>query len=228
MTGLLSQLTLDDDAGDELEAARTAPTPDEIRARQMRELELRQRKYNEARAKIFGETSGAGGAGGSGAAGSGASTPRNSTPPPSSAGLQQVGAATTAGLGEGGLVSARGGRGRGRGGGRGAGGGRGRGGGGSVERGGVVEQQTVEGQQPRSAVPSTRELYDPNVSPRPPSLFRVGGAAEGEARSGASSPRAPLEEQAIRAPKGPDGSGRGGFGFARRGGRDDGEGGAPL
>lgn len=237
VTGQLSQLTLDDKGpgADEVEAAKSAPSPEEIRARQLRELEEKQRKYREARAKIFGETptsgsssGGSGGAVGGSAAGSGASTPRNSTPPlPSLAGQQTAqGGGTTAtnvamAPGEGGFSGGRGGRGRGRGGfGGGRGGGsslRGRGGGSSEQSDGLRQ-----GGQP------TRELYDPNAPPRQPSLLRK-GAATSEGGSGASSPRGPHEEQAIRAPRGPDGSGRGGFGFARRVGRGEGgEGGAPL
>ena len=57
-----------------------------------------------------------------------------------------------------------------------------------------------------------KELFDPTYSPKPDSLYvqrREKGAAEGKES----------EVQPIRAPKGPDGSGRGGFGFASRGGK---------
>ena len=62
----------------------------------------------------------------------------------------------------------------------------------------------------------TRELYDPNYTPKPGSLTtpRRGQEASSLGRS------APREEQIIRAPRGPDGSGSGGFGFARRGGKE--------
>ncbi|KAK6200829.1 hypothetical protein LQW54_009493 [Pestalotiopsis sp. IQ-011] len=61
-----------------------------------------------------------------------------------------------------------------------------------------------------------RELYDPNYSPRPavPVESRTGFPTSGQ-----STPR--KAEQTIRAPRGPDGSGRGGFGFARRGAQGD-------
>lgn len=60
--------------------------------------------------------------------------------------------------------------------------------------------------------PGSKELFDPNYSPK-------GGVAI-QKRSGESSRpgrQTREEEQVIRAPRGPDGSGRGGFGFAHRG-----------
>jgi hypothetical protein len=63
--------------------------------------------------------------------------------------------------------------------------------------------------------PGPKELFDPNYTPKPGvSIQKRNGEAS---RLGASIPRA--EEQVIRAPKGPDGTGRGGFGFANRGGK---------
>ncbi|KAL2132521.1 hypothetical protein VTI74DRAFT_3711 [Chaetomium olivicolor] len=61
-----------------------------------------------------------------------------------------------------------------------------------------------------------RELYDPGYSPKPGFNVQKRGDASGQSGSRSSTPRE--EHQPIRAPKGPDGSGRGGFGFARRGG----------
>ena len=55
--------------------------------------------------------------------------------------------------------------------------------------------------------PAKRELFDPNHTPKPEPTFK--GA---ESRENVIEP--------IRSPRGPDGSGRGGFGFAPRGGRD--------
>jgi len=58
---------------------------------------------------------------------------------------------------------------------------------------------------------SQRELFDPSYNPKPDSAYvqrRENGVVKSEP-----------EIQPIRAPKGPDGSGRGGFGFATRGGR---------
>ncbi|GFP53872.1 hypothetical protein TASIC1_0003025000 [Trichoderma asperellum] len=54
VTGL-SQLSLDDD-GDASRAPEVQMTPDEIRAKQKRDREEKQRRYDEARAKIFGES----------------------------------------------------------------------------------------------------------------------------------------------------------------------------
>lgn len=55
-----------------------------------------------------------------------------------------------------------------------------------------------------------QDLFEPNYSARPDSAYQSRG----------ESPQSlPKVEQPIRAPKGPDGSGRGGFGFAARGGR---------
>ena len=61
----------------------------------------------------------------------------------------------------------------------------------------------------------TRELFDPNYTPKPGSVTLQKRGTE--TSSGHITPRA--DEQVIRAPKGPDGSGRGGFGFANRGGK---------
>ncbi|KAF3360339.1 hypothetical protein VdG1_01299 [Verticillium dahliae VDG1] len=73
---------------------------------------------------------------------------------------------------------------------------------------------------PRSGA-ETRELYDPNFAPKPG--FALQRRGDGSApQSGRNSPK-DLQEQprpAIRAPRGPDGSGRGGFGFARRGSKE--------
>lgn len=57
-----------------------------------------------------------------------------------------------------------------------------------------------------------KELFDPAYTPKPDSVYlqrREKGAVEGK----------DSEIQPIRAPKGPDGSGRGGFGFVARGGK---------
>ena len=60
-----------------------------------------------------------------------------------------------------------------------------------------------------------KELFDPNYTPKPGVAIQK---RNGEvSRSGTSTPR--NDEQVIRAPKGPDGTGRGGFGFANRGGK---------
>lgn len=56
-----------------------------------------------------------------------------------------------------------------------------------------------------------KELFDPTYIPKPDSLYlqrREKGVTEGKEG----------EVQPIRSPRGPDGSGRGGFGFSSRGG----------
>jgi hypothetical protein len=72
-----------------------------------------------------------------------------------------------------------------------------------------------EGRRPDSQS-GTRELFDPNYTPKPGSVTVQKRGTE-TSSSGRTTPR--TEEQVIRAPKGPDGSGRGGFGFANRGGK---------
>ncbi|KAI1436288.1 hypothetical protein GGR50DRAFT_238944 [Xylaria sp. CBS 124048] len=56
VTGALSQIKVEDDEADD-DKIRVQLTPDEIRAKQQRELEEKQRRYEEVRAKIFGESS---------------------------------------------------------------------------------------------------------------------------------------------------------------------------
>ncbi|KAH8808340.1 hypothetical protein F5884DRAFT_857878 [Xylogone sp. PMI_703] len=62
----------------------------------------------------------------------------------------------------------------------------------------------------------SKELFDPNYSPRSGSVT-IQKRNDETTRSGRSTPRD--EEQVIRSPKGPDASGRSGFGFANRGGK---------
>lgn len=181
VTGL-EQLTLQDDDDDESDQAkRHQPTPEEIRMRQQRELEEKQRRYEEARAKIFGGSN----------TSSRHSTPGNVTPPRSSDGRQ-----------------GQRGRGRGRGGGH----------------RGENKQDNPRPDAPgrRQQAPSqagTRELYDPNYSTKPGfNIQKRGREGSGSPRPSSSSAREREEDQVIRAPRGPDGTGRGGFGFARRGG----------
>ena len=172
----LEQLTLQDDEVDEDEA-KTQETQEERKARQQRELEEKQRRYEEARAKIFGEPK-------SNPA-SGQSTPGNVTPPLSD------GAPTRGNYR---------GRGRGRGG----------------NRGGNHIRTDSQEKRPVSQT-NTRELFDPGYAPKP--AFPLPKRNEmGPQPMRSTTPR--NEEQAIRAPRGPDGSGRGGFGFARRGASD--------
>lgn len=70
--------------------------------------------------------------------------------------------------------------------------------------------------RPSSSVDSrTRQLYDPSYTVKPDSVY----VQRKEALTSASERSTPIEEQVIRNPRGPDGSGRGGFGFASRGGK---------
>ncbi|KAI0404907.1 hypothetical protein F4802DRAFT_204518 [Xylaria palmicola] len=86
LTGALSQLRVDDDGSDE-EKNTVQLSPEEIRAKQQREREEKQRRYEEVRAKIFGTApAAASGSGHASNASSGTSTPGNATPPRSSAG----------------------------------------------------------------------------------------------------------------------------------------------
>ncbi|KAK6958267.1 hypothetical protein Daesc_001064 [Daldinia eschscholtzii] len=195
-----------DDDDDEDGKKTPQLTPQEILLKQQREREEKQRRYNEARAKIFGTQNSASAAAAATALGnsnpsSGASTPGAVTPPRSAEG--------------------RGPRGRGR-------GGRGGGGGGghrhNESRGDRDRDRDRDRdnntQRPGSQSGGGRELYDPNYSPKP------GFQLERRTNSNNSDGGAPLyrrstpreeDQQVIRAPRGPDGSGRGGFGFAKRG-----------
>ncbi|KAM0286948.1 hypothetical protein ACHAQH_000632 [Verticillium albo-atrum] len=198
VTGAISQLSVHDDDDEEEGKAKTVPpTPEEIRARQQREREEKQKRYNQARAKIFGESNPSSGA--TSPAGAGTVTPPRADP----------------------RGGQRGGRGRGR----------GRGGSGpsrqQYQQHQQQQQQDDGGRRPNSR-PETprsgaesRELYDPNFAPKPG--FALQRRGDGSApQSGRSSPKDPQDQPrpAIRAPRGPDGSGRGGFGFARRGSKE--------
>lgn len=171
----MGQLSLNDDDDDDAAKKEKQLTPEELRAKQKRDRDEKQRRYDEARAKIFGES----------APSSRGSSPGTGTvtPPRNDGryGQQQ-----------------QGGRGRGRGG---------------SQRDGGRRQQQQQQQQPQqqtSTASPARELYDPNYSARPDS---GSGFQRRDDRLQNRDEGAP-----IRAPKGPDGSGRGGFGFARRGG----------
>ncbi|KAJ4297260.1 hypothetical protein N0V88_004178 [Collariella sp. IMI 366227] len=171
ITGL-EQLTLQDD-DEEMEAGTKQETSEQIKKRQQRELEEKQRRYEEARAKIFGDSNPS----------SGQNSPRTGTPPNEGRQGQR-------------------GRGRGR-------GGRGRDRDYDNGRQGRKQQETAQ-------VGGTRELYDPGYSPKPGFNMQKRGDSSTQSGSRPSTPRE--ESQPIRAPRGPDSSGRGGFGFARRGG----------
>jgi len=173
----MSQLSLEDDEAENTNKKEGQLSPEEIRAKQKREREEKQRRYDEARAKIFGEPSPS----------SGASSPGTVTPPRSD------GQRTPRGRG------------------------RGRGGPSSQRNLDRNNNETSQFDFRRNTQPGPgRELYDPNYSPK----LEVSGGRESDPGppSRISTPRS--EQQAIRAPRGPDGSGRGGFGFMRRGGNE--------
>lgn len=151
----LARLTLDDD-DDEEEQKKNQPTPEELRLKAQREREEKQRRYDEARARILGTPSGV-------------STPGSVTPP---------------------TEDGKEGRGKG--------------------RGRKADRQDIRRPDSQS---STKELFDPNYAPK--SGVAVQKRSGDSSRSARQAPRD--DEQLIRSPKGPDGSGRGGFGFASRG-----------
>ncbi|ATY58692.1 hypothetical protein A9K55_003515 [Cordyceps militaris] len=164
----------DDDAKKEVQLS-----PEQVRARQKREREEKQRKYDETRAKIFGA---------SGPSSRG-SSPGTTTPPRALPAQQQQ--------------QQQQGRGRGRG---------GRGGGGGAAdnaRGNPLDSRRVPPPQP-----GTGKLYDPSYAPKPD----MGSPRRDE--TAAAGRQARDEGAPLRAPRGPDGTGRGGFGFARRGARE--------
>ncbi|KAK4178660.1 hypothetical protein QBC36DRAFT_308992 [Triangularia setosa] len=184
VTGL-EQLTIqDDDDEDQDTSTQKQETPEERKERQRRELEEKQRRYQEARAKIFGDSNPS----------SGQSTPGTVTPPHANEGR--------------GGHRGRGGRGRGNGrGGRDYNNNNLNNGRNNSNRQPPQPQQQQQNTEPSS---SSRELFDSEYSSKP----NRRGASQVPSRS-----HTPLreEDQITRQPRGPDGSGRGGFGFAKRG-----------
>lgn len=65
----------------------------------------------------------------------------------------------------------------------------------------------------RDAGVQKKELFDPTYSPKPDSIYLM----RKEAGNNATRESLTDDLQPVRAPKGPDGSGRGGFGFGARG-----------
>ena len=153
-------LTLEEDDEEENENAAKPLTLEERQLKAQKEREEKQKKYQEARQRILGNTDPT----------SGTKSPGHVTPP-------------------------------------------------SRNGGGLDSRNRGRGERNRESRPLTpadsskaRQLYDPNFSAKPDSASvqkRDGQIIE-------SGPSTPLEEP-IRAPRGPDGSGRGGFGFASRG-----------
>ncbi|KAI0004669.1 hypothetical protein F4779DRAFT_621380 [Xylariaceae sp. FL0662B] len=222
-TGLLSPDS-DSDADEKKRAAASRLKPEEIRAKQQREREEKQRRYDEARAKIFG--TGASNSAGTGGGNGGISNPSSgtSTPTPTStSGTVTPPPRSADGRGGGG-----GRRGRGRGSAHAHRHNESRGGGEGGSSSNNSQQQRPGSQSAGGSGGSSRELYDPNYSPKPGFQLERRGNGNGNNDNGGaplyrrSTPRE--EDQVIRAPRGPDGSGRGGFGFARRGAKAQGSG----
>lgn len=156
----------DDDDSEEEERKRAEAAFAERKARADAERIEKQRKYAEARERIFGNATGG--------TASGESSPTRE-------------------------VSTARGRGHGR--------------TGSKPRGRVNDDRNGSAAQSpaRAASRPQQQLFDP---------YSLGKPAATEER--ARTPRAYADNMPIRMPKGPDGSGRGGFGFANRGGRNAG------
>ncbi|RCI15066.1 hypothetical protein L249_6807 [Ophiocordyceps polyrhachis-furcata BCC 54312] len=186
----LSSSAAADDDDDDDDTKTTPLNPEQIRAKQKRDREEKQKRYDEARAKIFGDS----------APSSRGTSPVTVTPPRSADGRhhQHLHHLHHHYAGQG--------RSRGRGGGQ--------------RANADVRQQQQQQQQPpemRRQNSQARELYDPNCSSKPDAPQPRKGP-DGDIGKGPSLRDELL--QPIRAPRGPDSSGRGGFGFARRGSKE--------
>ena len=174
----VATLTLDDEDDSEEEARKQqAMTFAERQAKAQREREEKQRKYAEAREKIFGTPDNA----------SNTSTSRAVSPRGSNA-ISQSNKSSGRRV-------------------------RGRGGSSRADS----QNSSSADQSPSRPGSQGKQLFDPTYSPKPTSFYVQRREAAGTETS--SRPTTPAEGQPIRAPRGPDGSGRGGFGFAGRGGR---------
>jgi hypothetical protein len=151
-------------------------TPEERQAKTLRDREEKQRKYEEARERLFGSSS---------TPGSGASSP-GGTPPPARHQHQHQN-------------NGDGNRGRGR------------------NRGGRDRDNNNNnrGDKRDSAPSKQRQLFDPGYTTKPNSAF----LQRRERTPQLSTDRSDNEQSVkpTRNPRGPDGSGRGGFGFSPRG-----------
>lgn len=76
-------------------------------------------------------------------------------------------------------------------------------------------QATEEIRRPNSGQGGPRALFDPNYTARPDHIS-MARANDGPS-AGRNTPKAIMDGEIIRGPKGPDGSGRGGFGIGQRG-----------
>ena len=164
VTSGIGALTIDEDDDNEDEGKKQpALTPEERALRAQHEREEKQRKYAEARERLFGASS---------------SNSASGSKPPSPA---PAGAS-------------RGSRGKGK-----------------ARNGG--EARTGDSRPGSSTGGKSRQLYDPSYTPKPDSIY----VQKKDAQTSDSGRSTPVDELIIRQPKGPDGSGRGGHGFANRG-----------
>ena len=86
---------------------------------------------------------------------------------------------------------------------------------GTGDRGRGRGRGNKENRPSSSSGSKTKQLFDPNYTAKPDSIY----IQKRDSEVSVSGTSTPGEEQIIRAPRGPDGSGRGGFGFAPRGSR---------
>jgi len=159
LTGL-AKLIIDDE-DDVEEPIKDQLTAEQLRLKAQRDREEKQKRYNEARARILGT-------------GSGASTPATITPTNEEGRISRV---------------------------------KGRGG-----RDPRHDNRRADSQPGTKTAP--KELFDPNYTPKP-GVVTIQQRNNDQSRSGRSTPKA--DDQITREPRGPDASGRGGFGFANRG-----------
>ncbi|KAH0565228.1 hypothetical protein GP486_001372 [Trichoglossum hirsutum] len=174
----MSQLTLEgEEGGEDMDANRKhTPSPEELRLKAQREREEKQRRYEEARERLFGSP---------------ATTPGTSSP----------GTLTPPKTGEGKGIK---GKGKGR----------------SVWDGKPPTENAPGSRSKKLPVDTTpdrtsdgRQLYDPGYSAKPDSSFLQRRSVP---QSDNIQPVPDEGQQPIRSPRGPDGSGRRGFGFSER------------
>ena len=159
----IEQLSVEDEDDDEGGANKEPDlTPEARLLKAQREREEKQRKYDEARERLFGSSS---------------QRPNSGS--------------TSSSLAPSGAQRGSRGRGKGR---------------------GIGEARDGNSRLGSSAGTKQRQLYDPNEA-KPGSA----NAQKKDTYNPESGRSTPIEEQVIRQPRGPDGSGRGGHGFADRG-----------
>ncbi|KAL1957817.1 hypothetical protein VTO42DRAFT_5535 [Malbranchea cinnamomea] len=179
-----------DDENSEAEGKKQPQlTPEERQAIALREREEKQRKYEEVRERLFGPSS---------ATGSAASSPGSTTPPSSQNQRQENNSNRW--------------RGRNR---------QHNGRGDSREN----NRESRRGSPASAGSGRHKQLFDPNYSPKPNSNY-VQKKEKQQRRNNIDSTSSSLSDEMgertqtpIRDPRGPDGSGRGGFGFAQGAGR---------